>query len=130
MPVAANISEAIAYAPGDIAEVSYQAVLSLNTQMLAWIAGMFSEATGIFKPSVNDAQSPGQRPVTNWYFTNLQARSAIEGPGVGASGLVGTTACIDAVVRALSAVKDARTAGTITAGQETAVVALYNLVWA
>lgn len=129
MPVALNIDEAIAFAPTDIAEVSYGGILSLFTQMNLWLAGMFSEPTGIFPPS-NNATQAGQQRVTNWLFTNLQARDAIEGPGPGASGLVSTTACINAVVRTLSAVKFAQNDGAITPAQQAAVVALYNAVWA
>lgn len=129
MPVAANIDEAIAFAPTDIAEVSYGGVLSLETQMNAWIAGMFVEAAGIFPPSNNETQA-GQQRITNWLFTNLQARDAIESPAPGGSGLVSTTACINAVVRTLSAVKFATIDGAVTLVQQAAVVALYNVVWA
>lgn len=132
MPAAANINEAIQFAATDIAEVSYvnPPARSLLVQMNAWIAGMFSEATGIFKPSINDDKSPGQRPVTDWFGQHLIAKSKIEGAAVGAAGVVGTSAVIDAVVRVLSAVKFATVAGNITAGQQTAVVTLYNTVWA
>lgn len=130
MPIAANIDEAIAFSSLDIAEVSYGGVLSLFTQMNLWIAGMFSEPTGIFPPSQNDQQNPGQRPVTNWLFTHLQARDSIEGPAAGDSELFSTANVTNAVVRGLSAVKDATAAGTITLVQQAAVVALYNAVWA
>lgn len=129
MPIAANIDQAIAFAPTDIAQVSYQAVQSLLTQMNAWLAGIFSEPTGVFPPSNNETQA-GQQRVTNWLFTNLQARDAIESPAPGGSGLVSTTACINAVVRTLSAVKYATIDGATTVAQENAVVAVYNLVWA
>lgn len=130
MPPAGNIDDVIAFASTDIAEVSYLSGLSLLTQMNAWIAGMYSEATGIFKPSVNEANTPGQRPVTNWYAEHLIARDQIEGPAPGQSGVVGTSACIDAVVRVACAVKQAKIAGFISATQQTAVVTLYNVVWA
>lgn len=130
MPVAANIDDVIAFAATDIAEVSYGGVLSLFTQMNLWIAGMFGEAAGIFPPTANEQRSPGQRPVSDWYAEHLKARDAIEGPGVGASGVVGTSACIDAVVRVALAVKYATLATLITPAQQTAVVNLYNAVWA
>jgi len=129
MPVATNIDDVIAFASTDIAEVSYGGVQSLLVQMNAWMAGMFGEASGIFPPSKNET-FPGQRKVSDWFAEHIKARDLIEGPGPGQSGVVGTSACIDAVVRAASAVKFATLQSLITAAQQTAVVNLYNAVWA
>lgn len=130
MPVAANIDDVIAFTSTDVAEVSYGNVLSLFTQMNLWIAGMFSEATGIFPPSQNAVKSPGQRPVSDWFSEHVKARDLIEGPAAGQSGVVGTSACIDAVVRVATAVKFATINSLILPAQQTAVVTLYNAVWA
>jgi hypothetical protein len=126
---AANIDDVIASCADDIATVSYDGVHSLYTQMSAWITGMFSEATGIFPPSLNETRNPGQRVVTDWYAQHLMAKAAIEGTGVGTSGVVGTSACIDAVYRVANAVKYGVTNGYITSAQQTAVVTLYNATW-
>ncbi len=120
MPAASNIDDVIAFAALDIAQISYGGVDSLLTQTDLWIAGMFAQA-GIFPPSENEQKSPGQR---------LMARAEIEGPLAGDSGVVGTSAVINAVVRVASAVKLATIATYITSAQQTAVVALYNAVWA
>ena len=129
MPVAATIDDVIVFAPTDIAEVSYDGVLSLFTQMNLWTDGMFSEATGIYVPAQDSQRNPGQRPVTDWLGEHVMAIAAIEGPGVGASSVVGTSACINAVTRVASAVKFATINGYVTAAQQTAVVTLYNAVW-
>lgn len=132
MPPAANIDQAIALSASDIATLSYGGAQSLYTRMNAWIAGMFSEATGIFKPSANpgvEVQAQQQRVVTDWLAQHKLALSEIEGQLAGQSGLIGTSAVINAVVRALYAVKYAVINGQATAAQQTAVVALYNLSW-
>ncbi len=129
MPAASNIDDVIAFAALDIAQISYGGVDSLLTQTDLWIAGMFAQA-GIFPPSENEQKSPGQRPVTDWLAAHLMARAEIEGPLAGDSGVVGTSAVINAVVRVASAVKLATIATYITSAQQTAVVALYNAVWA
>ena len=129
MPVAANIDDVIAFSTVDIAEVSYGGVDSLFVQMGLWNDGMFLEA-GIFPPSADLQLNPGQRVATDWYGSSLMASSEIEGPGVGASGVVGTAACINAVVRTAYAVKYGVINGYVTTAQQTAVVALYNAVWA
>jgi hypothetical protein len=125
---AADIDDVIAMASTDIATLSYGGVKSLFTQMGLWIAGVFQPG-GIFPPASDGAMTPGQRPVTDWYAQHLLAKAAIEGPAVGASGVVGTSATIDAVVRVATAVKFATIAGYTSAAQQTAVVALYNTVW-
>ncbi len=130
MPAAANIDEVITFAALDIAEVSYGGVDSLLVQTNLWIAGMFSQATGIYPPSQDAQMNPGQRPVTNWYAAHVLARAEIEGPGPGQSGVVGTSSVINAVVRVASAVKFATINGFVTTAQQTAVVTLYNAVWA
>jgi hypothetical protein len=131
MPVATNIDEAVAFASDNIAILSYGGVLSLYTQFQTWIAGMFSEATGIYKPSANPAQAAaaGPRVVTDWLATHLLAQQQIEGTTPGSSELVGTSAVIDAVTRVLSAVKFATINAKITAGQQAATVVLFNLAW-
>lgn len=134
---AADIDQAITFADNNIAEVSYGVASptappteSLYVQMNLWIVGMFSEATGIFPPSEDATRDPGQRAVTDWYAQHLIAVDEIEGTAVGASGALGTAAVINAVSRALWAVKFATINGDITAPQQTAVVTLFNTVWA
>lgn len=129
---AANIDQAIAFSGDYIAAVSYGGIKSLATQFNLWIAGMFSESTGIYKPSANPPvqAAPGPRTVTDWFAEHLMAAAAIEGPGIGQSGVVGTSAVIDAVSRVLSAVKFAVINGFISAGQQTATVTLFNTCWA
>jgi hypothetical protein len=135
MPAAVTIDDAIAYASGDIAALSYGGVKSLYTQMGLWIAGMFgttldaSSTTGIFPPSQNATKDPGQKVVTNWVSQSVLAKAAIEGTTAGSSKVPGTSAVIEAVVRALYAVKFGTTANYITTTQRTAVIALYNLTW-
>lgn len=129
---AANIDEAIDFADNNIAEVAYGAAgtptESLLTQFDLWIAGMFA-TTGIFVPSANET-SPLQRAVTNWYPQHVLARAEIEGPAVGDASIMGVAAVINAVSRVLWAVKYATINSKITAAQQTAVVNLYNTVWA
>ena len=133
MAVAADIDEAIDFCDNNVADVAYgdppPATQSLLTQFDAWVAGMFSEATGIFVPSANQT-SPNQRSVTNWYAQHVLARSEIEGPAIGDASIMGVAGVINAVSRVLWAVKYATINSKITAAQETAVVALYNTVWA
>lgn len=131
MPPAANIDQAIQFAEFDIAAQAYAAVESTYTNMVAWIAGIFSEATGIFPPSADPPQSGvmGQRVITDWLAQSLMARDAIESQAIGGAGPVGVSAVINVVVRVLYAVKFAVVNGQATAGQQTAVVALYNVVW-
>jgi hypothetical protein len=142
--IALTIDEAIAFASDNIANLSYGNVFSLYTRFQSWITGMFSEATGIYKPSANPAQAApaGPRVVTDWLANHLMAQQLIEGPlagqGLGSfsynnnpgwSGVIGTSAVSDAVTRVLSAVKFATINSQITAGQQTATVALFNLTW-
>lgn len=128
MPVA-TITEAIQVAATDIAALSYGGVDSLSVQQQLWIDAIFGELAGVFPPSQNLTRDPGQRLVTDWLYTNLAAKRAIEGVGVGASGVVGTSAVIDAVERTLLAVRDATLAGEITTAKQTLVVTAYNSVW-
>jgi hypothetical protein len=125
---AADIDEAIEFAPNYIAQVAYGAgPETLSSQFALWLAGMFSEATGIFPPS-NDI-TPGQRVVTNWLAQHVLAESAIEGTMVGDAGVVGASAVIDATTRVLWAVKFGVINGDITGAQETSVVTLFNTCW-
>ena len=128
MTVAVTIDDVINYAQQDLPIIAYDIsyALSLFTQVGLWSTGMFSEASGIFPPSENEVANPGQRPVSNWMGTTLQALDSIEGPAVGDAALVGTSTSVNAVVRAASAVKYATINGYITAGNQTAVIALYN----
>jgi hypothetical protein len=128
MPGATDIDDVIKFAPFDIAQVSYLNVDSLFAQMNLWTQGLFGQA-GIFPPSQDVQQNPGQRVVTNWYSAHVLAINDIEGPAPGQSGVVGTTAVIVVVERVANAVKAAVPLGHITAAQQTAVVALYNAVW-
>jgi len=136
MPVATNIDDVIAYAATDIAALAYGGVKALYTQMGLWNVGMFSTPAaptgGIFPPNADaTAVLPegGQRLVTDWFAQSVLAKNAIEGTGVSSAGVVGTSACIDAVTRVAYAVKYARAAGVISAAQQTAVVTLFNTVW-
>lgn len=125
---AVTIDDCITNCAQNIANLSYGAVLSLKTHFQSWTDGLFAEAAGIFKPSHNDTEE-GQRRVTNWYGYHLQALGTIEGAGVGQSGVLGTSTCIDAAFRVLNAIKFARSDGVITAAQQTAVIALFNAQW-
>ena len=130
---ALTIDDCIALAADNLASVAYGSppppTVSLLTQMNLWIDGMFSEATGIFPPSVNPRTNPGQRLVTDWLYAHLAARDTIEGPAPGDAGLLSTSNCINAVVRGLCAVKYATLDQQITLAQQAAFVALFNLVW-
>lgn len=121
---ATNIQEAIDLAADNIAEIAYDGVVSLATRMTQWTDGMFA-ANGIY----TDVESTSQRRVIDWYGPTRRAQAEIEGPNPGDAGLIGTSAVIDAVTRALSAVRDSALAGAITAGQETDTVTLFNTAW-
>ena len=125
MPAAANIDQAITFAPGDIANIAYDTSLmfSLFTQMGLWVTGIF---TTIFAPEDDDTAYPNQRVVTDWNFTNQAALDSIEGPAIGDAELPGTTNTIDAVVRTLTAVKYGTINGYVSGADETLVVTLYN----
>ena len=129
MPTASDIDDVIAFAATDIAVLSYDSGDSLFTQNALWIDGMFGEL-GIFPPSLDSAQNPGQRVVTDWLATNKMAQAAIEGPLTGDSGVIGTSAVINAVVRTATAVKFGAINGYVTGAKQTAVVTLFNTVWA
>jgi hypothetical protein len=125
---AVTIDDVIALCADDIAIVSYGGTKSLFTQMQLWIAGMFGDA-GIFPGIANTRKDPGQRVVTDWYAQHLIALNEIEGSGVGESGVVGTSATIDAVYRVANAVKYGVLNSNITSAQQSAVVTLYNATW-
>jgi hypothetical protein len=127
---AVTIDDVIAFAPTDIANLSYGGAKSLYTAMQQWIAGMFGPGgTPIFPPAGNSGAYPNQRVVTDWFPTHELALDAIEGHGVGQSGVIGTSAVVNAVVRVAYAVKDASAKGYIAALQTESVVTLYNTVW-
>ncbi len=128
MAPAANIDEVIAFASPQIAAVSYGGVDSLFAKTTLWIDGLFGEA-GPFPPSLDSQRTPGQRTVTNWYAAHVMARADIEGPGIGDSGVVGTSEVINAVERVASAVKFAAINADISGAQQTAFIALYNTIW-
>lgn len=122
---AVTIQDAIDYASDNIGSLSYDATASLQLLMSGWIAGMFG-TSGIF----TDVGNAGQRRVIDWYGANNQAYDTIESATPGSTGVVSTSAVIDAVVRTLYAVRDARLAGAITSAQQIATIALFNLQWA
>jgi hypothetical protein len=122
-----DIDGAISRCDDNIAHVSYDSSDSLYVQMNLWITGLLGPA-GVFPPTSDETQQ-GQRKVTDWYAQQLLALNSIEGQGVGDSGVVGTSECINAVFRVLNAVKFARINQDITQAQEDDVVDLYNDVW-
>jgi hypothetical protein len=123
--MAANIDQCIDEACPDITAISYGGGPdTLASQFQLWIDGMYGPS-GIF---VNK-ELAAQRQVLDWFFFHLLAQDQIEGPAVGDAGIVGNGAVIDVVVRVLWAVKTAAIEGWISAGQQTAVVALYQTVW-
>lgn len=126
--MAANIDEAIAEAAEKIAAASLSGAVSLFDQWELWIAGVFSEATGIFPPSVN---TPNRRAVRDWVAAHVLARAVVEGEGTGNTDTtsVSVAACADACARVLSAVKFAVINGEAEASQETDMVTLFNSVW-
>lgn len=131
MPAAVTIDDVIAFASTDVANLSYGGVDSLFVAMGSWNDGMFLEG-GIFPPTQNATRElAGQRLVTDWYAAHVKALAAVQSEGItpGTSGVVGTSACIDAIVRVAWAVKEAALSGEISGTQQTAVIALYNLVW-
>jgi len=135
MPVAANIDEVIEFAALDVGQTAWIGALDFTALLAAldnWIAGMFSEATGIFPPSLDDQMNPGQRPVTNWLAAHVQARAAVDAAlnPVPLNDIIAPSSVIDAVVRVASAAKFAQADGFITALQVAAIVTLYNLEWA
>lgn len=121
----ANIDEAIAQANDLINDASYDGAVSLLTQWNLWIDGLLGGA-GVFPSDIN---TPAARSVRDWLPAHLAARDAIEGPGNTDSGPTGTSACSSVCARVLSAIKFAVINGEATAGQETATVALFNVVW-
>lgn len=121
---AATIQEAIDFCSDNIGQISYDGTFSLQTRMTSWITAMFG-AAGIF----TDVESAPQRTVLDWYGTNNQAFDLIEGAAPGSTGVESTSAVIGAVVRTLYAVRDARLASYITAGQQTATIAAFNVAW-
>lgn len=125
MPPAVTIDDCINQCSTKIATLSYGGVASLFDHWVAWTNGMFGP-TGIFSPTPGDA---GQRTVSNWFGYHLQARDSIESPGPGESGPFGTSTCIDAAFRVLTAIKFARLNGFVTVAQVNATIALFNVQW-
>lgn len=122
---AVTIQDCIDYCGDNIAEISYDAMVSVQTQMAGWITTMFGSAAGIFRA----LEPAGQRRVADWYGVNNQAYDLIESATPGTTGVESTSAVIDAVVRTLYAVRDARAATQISAAQVTATIAAFNLYW-
>jgi len=120
---AANISEAVEFCADNIAELSYDAGVSIKTRMNDWIADLFA-AGGIF----TDVANAGQRRVIDWRGPSVLASAQIEGPLAGDSGVVGTSAVIDLVSRVLCAVRAAAGTG-ITVAQRDATVTAFNTQW-
>jgi hypothetical protein len=119
---ATSIDECIQFTPNYVARIAYGTDAALKTQMTAWITGLFP-AAGVFPPAGNG--NPTYRKITDWYAQHLLARAAIEGPAIGDAGVVGTSAVINAVERILFAIKT-----SATTPQKTAVVTLWNSIWA
>ncbi|HLU38448.1 MAG TPA: hypothetical protein VK081_03630 [Planctomycetota bacterium] len=122
---ATNIQEAIDLAADNIAELAYDGIVSLAARMVDWTDGMFVGPAGIYV----DVQSDNQRRVLDWFGATRRAQAEIEGPNPGDAGLIGTSAVIDAVTRALCAVRDSALAGAISSAQETDTVTLFNTAW-
>lgn len=122
---ATTIQEAIDLAADNIAELAYDGVVSLASRMTDWVDGMFVAPAGIFI----DVNSAPQRRVLDWFGPTRRAQDEIEGPNPGDAGLLGTSAVIDVVTRALCAVRDSALAGAITGTQETDTVTLFNTAW-
>lgn len=121
---ATTIQEAIDLAADNIAELAYDGVVSVATRMTEWVDGMFGPA-GIY----TDVDNASQRRVLDWFGATRRAQAEIEGANPGDAGLVGTSAVIDVVTRALSAVRDSALAGAITGAQQTDTVTLFNSAW-
>ncbi len=127
MAAAADIDDVITMCADLVADASYDAGISLDTQFGLWIDGMFVAPDGIFIPGIGvDDQ---QRTVRDWYGPHLLAREQIEGTGTTDTGPVGTSACIDVIFRVANAVKFSNINGFISQAQEDDVVALFNATW-
>lgn len=122
---AVTIQDAIDFCADNIAELSFDGVVSIKDRMNDWIAEMFGQVAGIFV----DVANAGQRRVIDWRGPTDMANESIEGPLAGDAGLIGTSNTIDAVVRTLCAVRDSRLANAITVAQETATIAAFNTNW-
>lgn len=130
MPPAVTIDDVITQCSAKIANLSYvtgNGFYNQNQAVPNWIAGMFSEATGIFKPSADALVK--QRVVTNWLASHRMAQALLR-PADLLQQPDSTSAVIDAVFRVSNAVKFAVIDGAITGAQQTAVVALFNATWA
>ncbi len=123
--VAANIQQAIDYCAGNIGQLTFNGAVSISARMTTWISTLFSGASPIFA----DPASANERTVSDWRIQSDIAKAQIEGAGAGQCGLVGCSAVIDAVTRALFATRDAALASRITTTQRDAVVAAFNTNW-
>lgn len=120
---AATIQQAIDYCAGNIGLLTFNGAVSIYTRMSTWLSTLFTAATPLF------TQTDGDRTVSDWRVPTDMAQAQIEGPGVGACGLIGCSAVIDVVTRTLSAVRDSTTANYITTAQRAAVIAAFNTSW-
>jgi hypothetical protein len=121
---AVTIQDAIDFCADNIAELTFDGLVSIKTRMNAWIASIFG-AAGAF----TNVENNGQRRVIDWRGPTDMANESIEGPLAGDCGLIGSSNVIDAVVRTLCAVRDATIAGATTGAQEIATIAAFNVNW-
>ena len=124
--VAANITQAIAVAADNIAELSYDAIVNIKTRMDAWGLAIFGTGTPPAGGLFVNVESNAERRVIDWLGLNNMANATTFGID---PGILVTSAIIDAVIRTLCAVRDAQLAGAITAAQQTAVVTAFNAQW-
>jgi hypothetical protein len=128
MPAAANIDEAIQYAPQNVADISRNPGLTLLNRLDDWTGTMFSPGA-----LVGNDDLRGVRTVRDWYGPTLLARQTVvseDDPDLlTGSTLIGESQVIDVLVRTLWAVKYATINGDIAAGVEANVVLAYNAAW-
>lgn len=125
---AVTIQNAIDFCADNIAQLTFDGAVAIKTRMDAWVSAMFG-AAGAFPTTKNTIEQGGQRRVIDWRGHNDIANATIEGPAAGQCGLFGCSNVIDAVVRTLCAVRDARAVNQITAGQQTLTIAAFNAQW-
>jgi|SRR5271154_2172619 len=129
MPPAVTIDDVITQCGLKIANLAYvtgNGFYNQNQAVPNWIAGMFSQTSGIFPPSSD--QLVKQRVVTNWLAQHKIAQALLI-PADFLQQPDSTSAVIDAVFRVANAVKFAVIDNLITVGQQNAVIALFNTTW-
>lgn len=125
---AVTIQNAIDFCADNIADLSFDAVVSVHTRMTTWLGAMFG-TSGIFPPGTVERDPAGNRMVSDWYGYSNHALASLDGAGVGQGGILGTNNLIDAVSRTLCAVRDARAGNHIEASQQTSTIAAFNTAW-